>query len=299
MAWGSGWFILMALVVAVPNGQWANLKYPKFDGRDHVGIGAWQACSAMYSSEQGWAAPRTECSGADIFSCAAIKGCASAGFSDKAGSNDLYEKSWTACRENCSLKSWSAHCVSMACKGSLHTAQCNNVTGAVKPAYHLMYKTDRGKAWRTHDSGGHCRSLNALCDNGDKLGAAGSFGWLGFAFALLGQFLLCAPSGGSESRKDKILIGSFASYLLAWVWLLISWAIFASAASDQVSCTVMDASKTGAVIATGQFGDIINSSGSYGYAFVIGSWVFTTLVVVVIGQRILAERKRKSVAIKL
>lgn len=292
MAWGSGWFILMALVVAVPNCQWCNLKYLKFDGREHVGIGAWQACSTMYKSDQNWAAPRKECSATDFAACATIKGCSDAGFSDTAGSNSLYEKSWTACRKECSLASWSAHCTSMACKGSLHTTQCNNVTEAVKPAYQVSYKTGGGLAWAAGD---HCRSMSELCDNSATLGQAGAFGWIGFAFVAIGQFLLVAYGSMSSSpKKDKILLVSFASFCLSWLWLLISWAIFASAVASPAVCTVMDASNTGAVIASGNFGDI--TKGSYGNAFVIGSWLLNTLVLGVMAHRIFSERKRKTAA---
>lgn len=51
--------------------------------------------------------------------------------------------------------------------------------------------------------------------------------------------------------------------------------MFASALGADAECKVMDASGTGAVIATGKFGDIIEDGGSFSYNFLIYSWLLT------------------------
>jgi len=296
MAWGSGWFILMALAVAVPNCQWANLKYPKFDGRDHVGIGAWQACSKMYEGEVKWAPARAECSQLDLQTCAGIDGCQDTGFSDKKGSNEAYENSWKACREKCSPKTWESHCSSLGCAGSAHAVQCTNVTAAVHVNYEVAYSTKTAPAW---PAGSNCKAVSELCDNSSKLGQAGDFGWAGFVFIFLGQFLLMGQGSiGNKQRACKVLVASLASFCLAWTFLLVSFGIFATTLGSTATCTIMDASATGAILATGNFGDIVKGSGSYGYMFVIGSWILTTLVVGVVGHRVFTTRLNMKTAVQ-
>jgi len=291
LAWGSGWYIVMMLVIAVPNCQWANLKYPKFDGRDHVGIGAWQACSAMFESKQVWAQAPSECSLSDLQGCANIKDCDQADFSDQAGSNKDYEKSWVNCRETCSLSAWQAHCLSMGCGGSQHKVQCNNVTNAVQPNYQVSYGSSTAPAW---GAGDRCRSVGDLCDNGATLQSVGGFGWAGFAFISIAQILLVAyGTMGKKASKLQVLVASVAFFAIGWICLLISWAMFASTVNSKATCTVMDVSKTGAVVATGNFGDIINASGSYSYCFVVASWVLTTLVIGVIAHHLHSEIGKK------
>jgi len=292
IAWGSGWFILMMLVCAVPNCQWGNLKYPKFDGRDHVGLGAWEACSAMFEEKHAWAQALPACSQSDLQGCASITDCSKAGFSDIMGSNTEYEGSWKSCRTKCSLSEWSAHCLSMGCAGSLHSEQCNNVTKAVKPgAYEVTYKSSTEPAFA---AGSRCRALGDICDNSGSLATSGAFGWCGFTFALIGQLLLIAyGSMGKSPNRLRVLMGSLASFSIGWICLLISWASFASSVSGKASCTVMDVSTNGLVTASGNFGDIINASGSYSYLFVILSWLLTTLVLGVLVQKIYIEISKK------
>jgi len=293
LAWGSGWLILMMLVVAVPNCQWANLKYPKFDGRDHMGIGAWEACSTMFKEKLDWAQPQPACSQADLDKCGTIKDCSVAGFSDEKGSNKDYEKSWVSCRETCSLSSWGAHCLSMGCAGSQHTVQCNNVTKAVQPNnYQVSYQNSTEPAWA---GGNRCREVGEICDNGATLSTAGGFGWCGFAFIFIAQFLLITyGSMGVKPSKLKVLIASLANFSIGWICLLVSWAVFASAVSGKATCTVMDVSTTGLVSVSGNFGDIINASGSYSYLFVILSWLMTTLVIGVLAQKVHTEVSKKA-----
>jgi sodium-dependent phosphate cotransporter len=290
LAWGSGWFILMMLVTAVPNCQWGNLKYPKFDGRDHVGIGAWQTCSAMFEEKVDWASSRSECSASDLSSCATIKDCKLADFSDQKGSNKDYEKSWVACRKMCSPKTWETHCLNMACGGSQHTVQCNNVTKAVHQDFQVSYMTGTAPAW---SAGDRCRSVSEICDNGSTLQQIGSLGWTSFAFLSIGQIMLVVHgSVSNKAKKLKLLMGSCSNFAIGWIFLLVTWAMFASAVGSKTTCTVMDASTTGAIRASGNFGDIIMASGSYSYYFIIGSWILTTLVIVVLVEHIFTERKK-------
>jgi len=284
LAWGSGWFILMMLVVALPNCQWGNLKYPKFDGRDHMGIGASQACSAMFEEGVAWAKPLSGCTQAELEKCGNIATCAASGFSDEYGSNKKYEESWVSCRKNCSIQEWSKFCLSMDCSGTVHKKQCNNITEAVHQSFPVTYKQSTSLAIAP---GSRCRDVSDVCDNGAKLGNVGGFGWCGFAFSILGQILLLAFMAKRE--KIKVLGASLACFFFAWIFLLISWAMFASLSNSSTSCIVMDASATGAVVASGNFGDIIKGWGSYSYAITVASWMLTTLVVAVLGHHFATE----------
>jgi len=286
LAWGSGWFILMMLIVAVPNCQWGNLKYPKFDGRDHVGIGAWRTCSNVFESDQGWVPPRSECSQLDLQSCAGITGCNEGGFSERDGANELYEASWINCRTTCSPGVWESYCLSLGCGGSDHATQCSNVTEAVHQNYQVTYVATSGLAWAAGD---RCRDVSEICDNGARLGHAGGLGWSAFAFVALAQALLIAYAMWFKKRDMRaVLVGSLASFALAWILLLASWVVFVDIVSSEATCTIVDASDTGAIIASGKFGDIIHAKGSYSFAFVVASWVLLTLVVGILSHRVFA-----------
>merc|ERR1719253_858066 len=99
---------------------------------------------------------------------------------------------------------------------------------------------------------------------------------------------------GKMASKFKVLVASLANFSVGWICLLVSWAMFAGAVNNKATCTVMDASKTGLVVASGNFGDIINASGSYSFNMVIFSWILTTLVIGVIAQRVGADFKKKN-----
>jgi len=99
-------------------------------------------------------------------------------------------------------------------------------------------------------------------------------------------------SVSKKQHKFKMLIASLANFCIGWTCLLCSWAMFASAMGDKATCTVMDASKTGAVKASGNFGDIIVYSGSYSYYFVIFSWILTTLVIGVVAQKVFVDVRK-------
>merc|ERR1719235_1631114 len=103
------WICLLTLLCSVPNAQWANMKYAKIDPREHVGIGAWSACSAIFKKEVDWASA-PNCTAQDLATCWDWKmgKCGEEGFADTAGANSKYEKSWDNCTAHfkCSPEQW-------------------------------------------------------------------------------------------------------------------------------------------------------------------------------------------------
>merc|ERR1711944_195482 len=99
---------------------------------------------------------------------------------------------------------------------------CVNVTDALQENYKASYKWHTSKpAW---EGGSRCGDLDALCKGIGSLGASGVFGWLGFAFAAIGQALVMAYLSLQDPvRKLQILVGSLASFSGAWIALLVSW----------------------------------------------------------------------------
>ena len=77
-------------------------------------------------------------------------------------------------------------------------------------------------------------------------------------------------------------------FSLAWVMLLASWTTFAGTISKDTTCIVEAESRTGAVMASGKFGDIINGSGSYTFGFVIGCWLLLPVTIALVAMRIRA-----------
>jgi hypothetical protein len=166
------------------------------------------------------------------------------------------------------------------------------VTEAVQPNYKVSYENGGATAWA---GGNRCRGVDEICDNDATLSTAGAFGWCGFAFIFIAQCLVLAyGSMGQKPSKLKVLIGSLANFSIGWICLLVSLAVFASAINGQATCTVMDVSAKGLVIASGNFGDIINGKGSYSYLFVILSWILTTLAVGVLTQKVFTEVSKKT-----
>jgi len=294
VAWGTVWVIIIALMAALPNSQWANLKYLNFDERDHVGIGAWSMCSAQFKKDMPWATTpdQAACTTAVLDACADKKmpSCTNtssadyATFSDNAGVNKEYESSWTECRSKCSTSKWEQHCKALSCPGSLHTKQCENIT-KVEHDYSVIYKpvSSAGLAWSKGDL---CRPVSDFCDNSAGLANIGNLGWAGFAFTVLGQACLMVNSVKIEMVKP--FFASIAFFALAWVLLLASWATFAGSLGDDVSCTVVDSVAWGcgaganssskcAVTAKGKFEDIVNPSYIYGY--VVGCWLLLSIII--------------------
>ena len=68
--------------MAVPNAQYASMKYAAFDGRDHVGLGGWHSCSSMYKESMQWAPGPVSCNTTEMEYLAgtALADCGSDGF---------------------------------------------------------------------------------------------------------------------------------------------------------------------------------------------------------------------------
>jgi len=290
-AWSFTWFVIMLLITGVPNAQWGNMKYAKFDPREHVGIGAWSACSAQYTEQMSWASAPS-CTESEANACWSwhMGSCSSAEFADTAGANKNYEKSWENCTAHyqCTPAEWEAACLSASCGGSGHESQCKNLTAAVTRDIVVSYPNS-GVAWAEGDA---CRPLSDVCDNAGTLGHAGNFAVVGLLTAVAGQFCLLAYLFMRKSRDmSKVLLAATGAFALAWVMLLASWAAFASAVGGETTCTIVDVTTRKAALATGSFGEIINGGGSYSYGFVIFSWILLTAVLALVVQRVLFDMK--------
>jgi len=290
-AWSFTWFAILLLITGVPNAQWGNMKYAKFDPREHVGIGAWSACSAQFTEQVSWATAPS-CTQVEASSCWSwhMSSCSSADFADTAGANKNYEKSWENCTAHyqCTPAQWEAACLAAGCGGSGHESQCKNLTAAVSRDIVVSY-SNSGIAWSEGDA---CRPLNEVCDNAGTLGHAGNFAVVGLLAAVAGQICLLAYQFMRKSRDmSKILLGAAGAFAFAWVMLLASWAAFASAVGGETTCTIIDVTTRKAALVTGPFGEIINGGGSYSYGFVIFSWILLTAVLAVVVQRVLFDMK--------
>lgn len=294
-AWGTGWFVLLMLVMAVPNNQWGILKYTKFDGREHVGIGPFSSCSKHFEKEVNYLPPHSNCTSTTLTGCfsSLSSACAADGFSSQGGSYKKYESSWASCRDKCTTKQWLDKCTSLACSGSSHAEQCGNVSSAVKGSFEVTYGT--GVAW---EKGEKCRATAKVCDNAGQLASAGTLGIVGILAAFAGQTSLLAYVflDGKFDMK-KALIGSLVGFAFCWLFLVASWGSFASALSSEAACTVMDDSGSGAIIAKGKFGDIVK--GSYSYDFVIISWLLTMPIMAIIGHKLAAGMRKPAGAAQL
>merc|ERR1711990_60540 len=120
------------------------------------------------------------------------------------------------------------------------------------------------------------------------IGIAANLSVSGLVVAIIGLGLLVTYS--LKLERSIYLFVSLGFWALAWVLLLASWASFASILGKDASCKVEAESAQGVVLANGKFGDIINGSGSYTYGFVIGSWICTSVVILLIGLRIYEMR---------
>lgn len=291
IAWSFTWFALLLLITGVPNAQWGNLKYPTFDPREHVGIGAWSACSAQYKKPMTWASAPT-CTAADASLCWAsqMSSCSAEGFADTAGANEMYEASWDHCTAEyqCTPALWEAACLAGGCGGSGHEEQCKNLTASLTREVTVSY-ANSGVAW---DEGEVCRPLDQVCDNAGTIGHAGNFGVVGLLAATVGQVCLLSYQFMRKSRDmSKVLWGATGAFGFALVMLLASWAAFASAVGGEATCTIVDVSTRKAASVTGTFGEIINGGGSYSYGFVIFSWILLCVVQCVLVQRVLFDVK--------
>jgi sodium-dependent phosphate cotransporter len=285
-AWGAGWFVVLALLSVCFNAKWTDMKYAAWDKRNHYGISGWSACSYAFEKAMPWApaVDGTNCNSTVLSSCgeSILGDCQNADFSTTAGSNALYEKSWAGCRTDCLTSQWQDWCLKQQCGGSAHEQQCVNVTNAVQRPYSVTYMdAGKGNAW---EAGERCRDTAFLCSGVEEdVKTAGDLGVAGLAFSAFGLITLVAYS--MKQNLTTVLIASLASWIIASVLLLASWATFAGSLGKDAVCKVEAESLEGAVLAIGKFEDITNG-GSYTYGFIIGSWLLSFVPISLIALRI-------------
>jgi len=300
------WVLLMFLLVSLPNNQWANLNYTKFDGRPSLGIGAWSVCSGLFTDEQAWA-PRpnfTACTESELAKCfntsAAFEGCTlNSAFSDDLGANEKYEGAWKKCRGDCRMR-FEDYCVSMGCGGSMHEMQCRNITESVglKKMVSYSYPADTAAADSAWKEGDRCRPVSEVCSNSGSLATAGGCGVAGGVFATLGLFFLVSCSyirnyGGVKDLIVSVLLAC-ASFGISSLLLFISWVVFAAASGANTECTVPDMGGSGVVRVKGSFVEIINGRGSYTFAFIIVCWLLASSLTICTSHRLWKLREHRA-----
>jgi hypothetical protein len=290
VAWGGGWFVFFALLVSLTNAKWADIKYPSFDKRDHIGFSAWRACNyGYYDNDMDWAQPYdlSECDSTYLNTCATMSDCTKVSFSNIPDINQEYENSWTSCRDKCPMFKWLQWCESQACGGTYHKLQCQNVSEAVMRPYVVTYGPSgslglQDKAW---EKGDRCRNLGDVCDNSKSMKVVGDVGCVAFVFAFLGHVAVLVYNSQYKKKDVKmVLVFGLVSWLFMWVFSFISWLHYVTVSKDKTTCVVEDVSGTGAVLATGAFKDIAGSSYTFGY--MIGSWIISLVVIVSILVRL-------------
>ncbi|CAK0888535.1 unnamed protein product [Prorocentrum cordatum] len=302
-AYGLGWYSILVMLMAVPNAKWSDMKYASFDARDHVGIGAWSACSAMFAEEVGWApSPLTGTDlDAHLATCMADLSSACADqsdFSTVLGANTVYEESWQGCTD-ATTGDWLSGCEALTGCGDLHATQCANVSAAVTRTYAIDY-SQSGTKWAAAPASSCsadalpkacCIPLGDLCTDVGGLTAAGSLSVAGIVFSLLGMAAMLAYLARGDKRDmRKVLWGTAAAFGVAWVLLLAAWTIGLSALGQETTCWVQDDQNDGIVAAKGKLGDIGNGVG-YGLGYIIGGWALLNPILAITALRIVADVK--------
>eukprot|EP00930_Biecheleria_cincta_P075987 TRINITY_DN6318_c0_g1_i3.p1 TRINITY_DN6318_c0_g1~~TRINITY_DN6318_c0_g1_i3.p1 ORF type:complete len:844 (-),score=169.05 TRINITY_DN6318_c0_g1_i3:427-2958(-) len=283
-AWAAGWFVVMLLVVAVPSSQWASLHYTKFDSREHVGIGAWATCSKAFTKEANYMVPIQLCNSSQIADCFTnlTSKCAKEEFSSADGANVMYEKSWSACKANCTTEEWFAECNRIPCSGSSHAQQCYNVSAAVLQPFHVTYR--HGRAWA---AGSMCRPNKDILSNASALAHAGNLGITALVAGIVAQALLLLYVFLDGKRDMNLFLqASLAGFVCCWIFLVATLWVFADALEQESTAIIIHDSKKGAIVAGGKFKDIVANEGGIGAGFVIGAWVCASISIAVISHRL-------------
>jgi hypothetical protein len=296
--WGVAWFVLLSLLVIVPNCQFAMLKYTSWDKRDHFGIGAWTTCSYAFEDDKAWA-PVPDynlCNTSALDACGKkdeIMDCTPGDeFSSTNGINSQYEKSWSNCREICGTTRWEAWCRELNCGGGEHNNQCQNVTEAVQGNYDVEYVTSAELAW----SGGEiCRDIEDLCPGMEgSFKVIGDFAAVGLVCTAIGLTSLLSFQFMKQERKNIMLLQvSLGGFCLAFIFIFISWVSLANIQGEKTTCIVEAESGTGAVKAHGRFIDIFRT-GAYALPFLVGSWILLMIPMLFILVRIYTKQDTKS-----
>jgi sodium-dependent phosphate cotransporter len=299
VVYGLGWFALIALWMVLPNAKWADIKFQKFDEREHIGIGAWSACGALFKDDVGWAPPPMSGASAtaELQRCfGELQGSCTQNvqFSSKPGANKKYESSFYACK-NVTSKDWEAKCLTMIDCGTNQKEQCTNVTSAIVRPYEIDYSAS-GIMWTAPSKDDYvhnpCIPLDSLCTDVGGVTTAGNLGTAGTVFLSLGLVMVVVYTFFNESKDMSKALGmGVASLVLSWILLLASWASFMSMMGQSTTCYIQNDNAEGIIAAKGKFGDIINGSGSYTYYYVIGAWLVLTLVIGVVILRVFEERR--------
>merc|ERR1712232_480889 len=135
------------------------------------------------------------------------------------------------------------------------------------------------------EEGKLCRDVDFLCSGVEgNIKSAADLSVVGLVFAGCG--LACVVTHAIRQNYQGVLFISLAFWIIAWTFLLASWAVFAGSLGKNAVCKVEAESGKGAVVATGKFGDIINLSGSYTFAVVIGARLLSSVPITLILFRI-------------
>lgn len=291
-AWAAGWFAVILLVIALPNSQWGNLHYTKFDTREHVGIGAWATCSEAFKKNADYMAPIPRCSSLEIASCftTLMSSCAEADFSSAGGANEMYQKSWSDCKAKCTTEEWFAGCSRISCTGSSHAKQCYNVSTSVTQPYHVTY--GQGRAW---SAGSMCRPNHDILSNASVLAHAGNLCITALIAGFVAQLLLLSYVFLDGSRNMKPFLQAYiVGFACCWIFLLASWCVFADALDQEATAIILHNSEKGAVIAGGKFKDIVANQGGLSYTFVIVAWVCASVSTTLIAHRLYVLSSKES-----
>eukprot|EP00928_Gymnodinium_smaydae_P069760 TRINITY_DN5344_c0_g1_i2.p1 TRINITY_DN5344_c0_g1~~TRINITY_DN5344_c0_g1_i2.p1 ORF type:complete len:1338 (-),score=280.92 TRINITY_DN5344_c0_g1_i2:171-4184(-) len=298
VAWSFGWIALLALALAVPNAQWASLRYASFDRRASIGIGPWQACSEAFATRDvAWARappPHASCLAASARggggACAEVlaHACESFGGDGSGQSRSavaaLYQDAWLNCSWTCSPDAWKDSCASFERCHNGHGELCSTVAAAasfgrgqgVAVKYAPRSASSR-YAW-VWQAGPRCRQ-NA-CGSSTSLQAAGYAAATAASLLAFGEVLLLARLTGLCSGF-RMLRAALAFLVATLLSLTIALSCFAAALRGATQCVALEPSGGEGVLLRGTLADIAGgwlfpASGAIGVA-----WLAVALAVTI------------------
>ncbi|KAL9139535.1 sodium-dependent phosphate transporter [Amphidinium carterae] len=293
--WGPTWFVICGLLLVCFNAKWADFKYHLQDSRNHFGMGAWQACGVEFESGTTWASQPTT----DFAVCQAhyqsvnqyfIGNCSvsGSGFADVDGRDVEYWDMMEASTTICSVNDWLTLCLQTSCEGSKHSDQCRNVSEDVTREYTWSYPA-AGVPWTAGDK---CREPSLLCDSDGGVATAGNLAVVAFVFCAIGQLAIFFRAAVGKARQQVALMGIFGILLLGWILLVASAASMGATLNGDAECVLAVPGNHGFARAKGTFGDMVNAGGSYAYYVVIASCIVQAVVLLVLGQKLVADRSQ-------
>jgi len=154
--------------------------------------------------------------------------------------------------------------------------------------FEVSYGVAGKQAWAAGD---FCRPIADLCSDLD-LSTSGNLAVAGLFFAAIGQIALLSSIFFDGKRDIKPLqMGAFAAVFLSSVLLIASYGTFSGSLSTTTSCTLIAPSGTGAIIGTGNFGDMVK--GGFSHSFVLYAFLLTIPFVAVVGHRLASTMSKK------